>query len=248
MIFMQLSVVKIPALLILILACIRCSAQFSAGIEGGYNKNYLVTNNSNRAFTNYFPLNGFNVGIPVQYQFTEWFAIATDPSFIQKNYRQERSSFFQGVYQNNYNSYLQLPLTGRILFGGERLKGFIDAGIYGSYWLSGKIKGVNANILDLTTNNTATNSIFDYQNRYGYNEKYIFDKKKDNRLEYGWIAGLGAGYDITTRYHVFAEARLMYAFTDQQKNYMTNQVPRYNSTYGINAGIMYHFHNNRTTK
>jgi hypothetical protein len=240
---MQLSVMRIPVTLslVIVFSCFHASAQLSVGIEGGYNKNYLVTNNANRAFTNYVPMNGFNVGIPVQFQLADWFAVTADPTFIQKNYRQERSSFFQGIYQNNYNSYLQLPVTGRILFGGEKLKGFIDAGVYGGYWMSSKIKGVNSNILDLTGDeNTSVSSIFDFQKPFSYDQKYTFDTKKDNQLEFGWIAGLGVGYDITQRYQVFSEARIMYSFTDQQKNYQTNQVPRYNTTYGVNLGIMYH--------
>ena len=224
----------------------QASAQLSVGIEGGYNKNYLVTNNSNRAFTNYIPLNGFNAGIPLQYQLSDWFALTATPTYIQKNYRQERSAFFEGVYQENTNGYLQLPVTGRVLFGGEKLKGFIDGGVYGAYWMSSKIKGVNANILDLTPDdNTAVASIFDFQKPYSYNEKYSFDGKKDNRYEYGWIAGLGFGYDVTTHFNIFAQARIMYSFTDQQKTYMTNQVPRYNTTYGANLGVMYHLQNRK---
>jgi hypothetical protein len=238
---------KLSALCFLIASfyCIPLQAQLSVGIEGGYNKNYLVTNNSNRAFTNYVPMNGFNVGIPVQYQLNDWFALTADPTFIQKNYRQERSSFFTGVYQNNYNSYIQLPLTARVLFGAERLKGFIDGGVYGSYWISSRIKGVNSNILDLPDDNGNSSSVFDFQKPYSYDEKYAFDSKKDNRYEFGWIAGLGVGYDITERYHIFSEARMMYSFTDQQKEYMINQVPRYNTTYGINLGVMYHLQSNR---
>lgn len=245
---MQLSDRRTPGVLSIV-ACLfffHASAQLSIGIEGGYNKNYLVTNNSNRAFTNYLPLNGFNLGIPVQYQLTDWFAVTADPTFIQKNYRQERSSFFTGVYQNSYNNYLQLPVTARVLFGGQKLKGFIDGGLYGGYWMSSKIKGVNSNILDLADDETASvSTIFDTQKPYRYDEKYTFDQTKDNRIEFGWIAGLGAGYDLTERYQIFGEAKLMYGFTDQQKNYMTNQVPRYNTTYGINIGFMYHLQNSR---
>ena len=170
------------------------SAQLSVGIEGGYNKNYLVTNNANRAFTNYQPLSGFTIGIPLQYKINEWFAIAADPVFIQKNYSQQRSVFFDGVYQDNYNSYIQLPLMGHFMFGGKRLKGFLNAGIYGGYWLSGKVKGKTPNILDIADDETASNSIYDYEHPYSYNEKYNFDGRKDNRLDAGWIGGLGLGY------------------------------------------------------
>ncbi len=236
----------------LMAACCLCfyaslHAQFSVGVEGGYNKNCLTTNNANRAFTNYKPLSSFTVGIPVQYQITNWFAIAADPTFIQKNYLQERSAFFAGVYQNNYNNYVQLPLMAHFMFGGERLKGFANAGLYGGYWMSSTIKGVMPAILDNVDNNTSANSIYDYNNPYSYNQKYTFDSRKDNRFEVGWVAGLGIGYDVTSNINVFAEGRLLYGFTDQQKKYETNQVPRYNTTYGVNAGVMYHFGNNKSS-
>ena len=221
--------------------CMRhAAAQLSAGIEAGYNKNYLVTNNANRAFTNYQPLNGFEVGIPVQYKITDWFAIQADPAFIEKNYNQERSVFFAGVYQDNYNNYIQLPLMGHFMFGGQRLKGFLNAGIYAGYWLAGTVKGEMPNILNIVDNETASNSIYDYENAYKYNEKYAFDSRKDNRLDAGWAGGLGISYEINKRCQVFTEGRLLYDFTDQQKNYMASQVPRYNTTCTINAGILIH--------
>ena len=216
-------------------------AQLSIGVEGGYDKNYLITNNANRAFTNYKPLSSFSVGIPIQYKLADWFAIAVDPSFVQKNYLQERSAYFAGVYQNNYNSYIQLPLMGHFMFGGKRLKGFLNAGIYGGYWTTGKVKGVMPNILDNVDNVTSTSSVYNYNNPYSYDEKYRFDSRKDNRFEMGWVAGLGISYEVTKKIGVFAESRLLYGFTDQQKNYEINQVPRYNTTYGINAGVLYHF-------
>ncbi len=224
------------------LFCIqKASAQLSAGIEGGYNKNYLVTNNANRAFTNYQPLSGFTIGIPLQYKIADWFAIETEPTFIQKNYSQQRSAFFVGVYQENYNNYLQLPLMGHFMFGGKRLKGFLNAGLYGAYWMSGTVKGVMPNILDITNNQKPGNSIYNYQNPYSFNEAYTFNSRKDNRMEAGWAGGLGISYLLNRRYEVFTEARLLYGFTDQQKKYMINQVPRYNTTYSLNAGVMFHF-------
>ena len=214
-------------------------AQFSIGIESGINKNYLITNNANQNFTNYKPLNSYTVGIPIQYKINSWFAVATDPTFIQKNYRQERSTFYTGVYQNNLNSYIQLPLMAHFMFGEGRLKGFFNGGIFGSYWVAGKVKGQLANILDPVDNPTESGSIFNYLNSSNYSEKYSFDKTKDNRFEVGWVAGAGVSYDITPALQVFSEARYLYSFTDQQKQYMKSQVPRYNSTYGINVGLLF---------
>ena len=228
------------AFVLFLFSCLPLQAQLSVGVEGGYNKNYFVTNNANRAFTNYKPLSSFTIGIPVQYEIADWFAVAADPTFLQKNYRQERSAYFAGVYQDNYNGYVQLPVMGHFMFGGERLKGFANAGLYAGYWVTARIKGTLPNILDNIDNTTTSGSVYSYNNAYNYDEKYSFDNRKDNRWEVGWVAGLGAGYDIADRYQVFAEGRLLYGFTDQQKKYETNGVPRYNTTYGINAGVLIH--------
>lgn len=135
---------------------------------------------------------------------------------------------------------------GHFMFGGKRLQGFLNVGLYAGYWIAGKVKGVMPNILDISNKDTAGSTINDYQNPYAYNEKYAFDNRKDNRTEAGWVGGLGIAYNINDHYQVFTEGRLIYCFTDQQKNYMTNQVPRYNTTYGINAGLLVHLHTPRS--
>ena len=238
----------ITATIFMLCLCCRFSsfAQLSVGIEGGYSRNYLQTNNANRDFTNYKPGNGFNIGIPVQYKIADWFAVAADPTYIQKNYVQERSSFYAGTFQTNTNAYLQLPIMAHFMFGGERLQGFFNIGAYGGYWLSGNVKGRMPNVLNPVDSITASNTFYYYSTAYTYNEKYTFDTHRDNRIEAGWVAGAGISYAITNKYTVFAEGRMMQSITDMQKNYMINQVPRYNNTYGANLGIMVSFGNNTT--
>jgi hypothetical protein len=114
--------------------------------------------------------------------------------------------------------------------------------LYGGYWQGSQVKGTMPNILNTIDNNTSnTSSVYDYENPYNYDEKYNFDSRKDNRFEAGWVAGIGISYNLNKRYQVFTEGRLLYSFTDQQKDYQAVQVPRYNSTYGINVGVLYSF-------
>lgn len=239
---------KTAMVIVVFLLCFCCSlssfAQFSVGLEGGYTRNYLQTNNANRDFTNYTPGNGFSIGIPVQYKLANWFAIAADPSYIQKNYLQQRSSFYSGTYQTSTNTYLQLPIMAHFMFGGERIQGFFNLGAYGGYWLTGNVKGRMPNVLNPVDSVTATNTFYYYSSPYSYNEKYTFDTRRDNRIEAGWVAGAGISYAITSKYSIFAEGRMMQSFTDMQKNYMVNQTPRYNNTYGANLGIMVSFGSN----
>src|ERR1700744_3030470 len=93
--------------ILLILCSLRGYSQFFVGVEGGPNMNYLTTSNSSEPFTHYEGMKGFNIGIPVGYQFFDWLAVIATPAYSQKNYDIVRTGFFTGIYQKNYNNYLQ---------------------------------------------------------------------------------------------------------------------------------------------
>jgi hypothetical protein len=50
------------------------------------------------------------------------------------------------------------------------------------------------------------------------------------------VLGIGVSYQLSTRYNLFIEGREIQALTDQQKNYMINQIPRYNQTFALTFG------------
>lgn len=217
-------------------------AQFSVGLEAGYNKNYVLTNAGFHAFTKYEPLEAFNIGVPVKYDFNNWFAVQADPQYIQKNYKMLRTHFFQGIYEDRKNSYIQLPVMAHFSFGGQKLKGFFNLGGYAGYWSSGKIKGTQPDIFAQTPDIPDEQELYSYlelKPGFNYDQKYEFDKRRDRRIELGLLAGAGLSYQLKPRYQIFAEGRYYRALSDQQKNYMINQIPRYNDTYVIQVGCMY---------
>jgi Outer membrane protein beta-barrel domain len=201
--------------------------------------NYLTTSNTSEPFTNYDGMRGWNIGIPVGYRFFDWLSLQTAPTYIQKNYDIVRTGYFTGVYQKNYNTYLQLPLSVRFSFGGRELRGFVDLGGYAAYWKSSRIQGVEANILNevdtafYTVNPTG---ILGENNGYSYNQSYTFNSTKDNRFEFGLIGGLGVSYELFETYTFYLEGRYFRAMTDQEKHYETNQAPRYNDNFGLTLG------------
>jgi len=232
------------SLLFFFLLSIQAKSQLYVGLEVGGSKNYLNTNVSNLVSTEYNPSYGFTIGIPVLYKVTDWLAFQADPNYMQKNYQLARTDFFQGVYQDNTNTYIQLPLMAHLSFGGQQLKGFLNLGGYGGYWLSAHIKGTMPNILDEpaytnSVNNAQPNNVFDEFTPYNYNEKYQFDNTKDNRIELGLLAGVGMSYAMNNKYLFFGEARYYQSMSDQQKNYQLNLVPRYNQTVAISLGCLY---------
>jgi hypothetical protein len=224
---------------VLLLLGLQGRSQFFVGVEGGPNMNYLTTSNASEPFTNYEGMRGWNVGVPVGYQFFDWLAVIATPTYIQKNYDIVRTGFFSGVYQKNYNTYLELPLNLRFSFGGKALRGFVDLGGYGAYWQSGRIKGTEPGILnevDTAYQTVNPSSILGENNPYSYNEKYTFNSTKDNRMEFGLLGGAGVSYELLGTYTFYVEGRYLRAMTDQQKHYETNQVPRYNDNFGLTVG------------
>jgi hypothetical protein len=227
------------ATLAILLSSLQSRGQFFLGVEGGPNMNYLTTSNASEPFTNYEGMRGWNISIPVGYQFFDWLALQTAPTYIQKNFDIVRTGFFTGVYQKNYNTYIQLPLDLRFSFGGKELRGFVDLGGYGAYWVSGRIKGTEANILnevDTAYENVNPTSILGENYPYTYDQKYVFNSAKDNRMEFGLIGGAGVSYELLQIYTFYLEGRYYRAMTDQQKHYEINQAPRYNDNYGLTLG------------
>ena len=225
--------------LVVLLCGLQARCQLYLGVEGGPNMNYLTTSNTSEPFTKYDGMRGWNIGIPVGYRFFDWLSLQAAPTYIQKNYDIVRTGFFTGVYQKNYNTYLQLPLSVRFSFGGKELRGFVDLGGYAAYWKSSRIQGVEANILNevdtafYTVNPT---SILGENNGYSYNQSYTFNSTKDNRFEFGLIGGLGVSYELFETYTFYLEGRYFRAMTDQEKHYETNQAPRYNDNFGLTLG------------
>lgn len=224
---------------LLLLCSLQGRGQLFVGVEGGPNMNYLTTSNASEPFTKYDGMRGWNIGIPVGYQFFDWLSLEATPTYIQKNYNIVRSGFFTGVYQKNYDTYLQLPVNLRFSFGGKELRGFMDLGGYVAYWKTGRIKGTEADILnevDTSYETVNPTSILGENYGYSYDQPYTFNSSKDNRMEFGVIGGVGISYELFETYTFYVEGRYYRAMTDQQKIYETNQASRYNDNFGIAVG------------
>jgi Outer membrane protein beta-barrel domain len=224
---------------LMLLCSLQARCQLYLGVEGGPNMNYLTTSNASEPFTRYDGMRGWNIGIPVGYRFFDWLSVQAAPTYIQKNYDIVRTGFFAGVYQKNYNTYLQLPLSLRFSFGGKALRGFVDLGGYAAYWKSSRIQGVEANILngvDTAYETVNPTSILGENYGYSYNQSYTFNSTRDNRFELGLIGGLGVSYELFQTYTFYLEGRYFRAMTDQEKHYETSQAPRYDDNYGVTLG------------
>ena len=209
------------------------SGKFEMGFSAGLAYNNLYTQPI-RPLSKYEAEVSFSVSVPMQCAVTNWLAFAMDLSCIQKNYRWKHATF---AFQTTQNTYLQLPIMLRFSVGKKQFKVFANVGGFGGYLFHCKLSGKIMNV-------------FDMENSYSYKEKYEFDKRKDQRFELGLSAGLGLEYFLKKQCRFFIEARYYRGLTDlQKKNYMINQISRYNDTFLFQMGCLFNFHNikNRRT-
>jgi hypothetical protein len=89
-------------------------------------------------------------------------------------------------------------------------------------------------------------SFLQIDSAFNFNQTYTFDNHRDNRVALGVFGGAGIEYlpprpkhpDQLSRWRFFVKAQFYYDLTDQQKQYMFGQTPRYNLTELLAAGIM----------
>jgi hypothetical protein len=212
-------------------------AQWYVGISAGWNKNYINSDISNRPFSQYKGKSGFSTGIPVLYQFNSWMGVQAELMYAQKNYQLVRSGYFNGIYENTKNSYLQLPVMAHFIFGEKKLTGFLNIGGYAGYWITSSISGTTVNFEDIIQNQGKDENIFDGLRPYNYNENYPFLHDRDQRWGIGGLLGIGMEYHFNNGFIPFWESRYTADITDQQKNYMIKRYPRRNETINLQIGI-----------
>jgi hypothetical protein len=213
-------------------ADIRDSVHWYFGLSGGYANNWLYTSTGTRAFTEYKNGDGFEISVPVRYQVTPWFALQGEIQYIQKNYIWSRTEQYSKIYTETTNSFVDFPLMAQFSFGGPRLRGFLNAGGYIGFWAAGRRKG---------TEREYTVYVFDIDNSsfyYDFDEKYEFDKERDNRFDAGLLCGIGLQYELKPCV-VFVEGRFNYGLTDLQKDYQYGLIPRINNTVAVQIGVLF---------
>lgn len=211
-------------------------AQNSIGLEGGMSNNYLVTNISNRTSTIINSGRGFTANILLRHNLYRCLSAELMPGITRKSYSINRTDSLAGVYENFNNTYLQLPIAISLVYG-RTLQVTMATGLYLGYWMTGRIKGKTPDVYSVTDSVSSSGQVLESFQLKSYDEKYTFNKHRDNRLETGWMLEAGIQYPITHQYWVSAKARYYQALTDQQKDLTINQVPKYNQTWTFTIGI-----------
>lgn len=206
-------------------------AQWAVGMSGGLNYNTPSVSKGYATDMTFEGSNGFNVGIIGRYQFIDWLAVRADLRLNTRNYKMQRHYYLiKDIYTKHRDTYMHLPVTADLSFGGQKLRGHVYLGGYVGYWLNAHRNG---NAIQESTEGVG----IVYQS---FDEDMNFDSNRDNRFNAGAIGGLGLSYLLTKHWEVMAEWLYFYDLTKSNKTYSVSN-PRYNSTSDFNIGIMYNF-------
>lgn len=205
-------------------------ATWSVGLIGGVDNNHHVINVSYATDMKYTDRSGITAGVAVSYNPTGWFSLHSGIALVQKNYRMDRDNrYVSFIYTESTNNYFLMPLTAQISLGRE----FRVCGIFGGYvgyWYSGHREGMSLSVPSLVTNSTELNA---------FDNDYVFDSRRDNRFDAGWVFGVALRYALLHKVDLSAELRWYYGVTDMQKSYMSVMNPRYNTTRSLQFGVAY---------
>lgn len=204
----------------------EAESKWKIGVAVGYTNNSYSMNNSYQSDWQQSSRGGVSLGLTGQYNVVDWFGVRMDLQWMQRNYRNSRA---MQVDEYNYtNDYMQIPLMADFSFGGRKLRGFFDAGVYCGYWLSSRVKGMGTNVL----NNVTAEHI---------SQSNMINSKRDNRMVFGYVGGVGLEYRFLPQWSCQLECRYYYDATSQVKQYQYIKDYRYNGTLVIQAGAAYHF-------
>lgn len=202
------------------------NAQWRVGVTAGADYNVFSIDKQYMTDVLFDGRWGVTYGVTGQYNFTDWFGVRADFNLTQKNYRMHRANI-EEVDLKYRNTYLQLPVMASFSFGGKKLRGFCNLGVYGGYWVHSYRSGKDIN--------SFTGQSFDIKG------KVEFDSDRDKRWDCGLVGGVGMEYRFDQHWAAQVEVRHYYSTTSTTKQYMRNKDYRYHSTTAIQLGASYIF-------
>lgn len=208
------------------LTALTVQAQWRVGVTGGADYNVFSMDKQYMLDYKIDGRWGATLGVSGQYDVNEWLGVRADLNWTQKNYRKQRVQLDNTDYKFR-NDYLQLPVMASFSFGGEKLRGFCNLGVYGGYWLGSHQSGKDFNTL------TGWSTLF--------SETVELHSDRDQRWDCGLLGGIGVEYRIAPHWAAQAEVRYYYSTTSTTKQFTNVKDYRYNNTTAIQLGGYYIF-------
>ena len=154
-----------------------CAGQISVGLQGGNNLSKMsFTNNQDYRFTEIDNQQGFIGGLVVQFLGEKHAGVQAEINYSQRGWIENDTTTSEYFRYKNKMDFIEMPILTHINIVGGKLRGLFNIGPYIAYALNRKI----------TTQNVDTGA--------EETENYTFQSEKDNRFDFGLMAGGGMEY------------------------------------------------------
>ncbi len=215
-------------LLVLILLPALSQAQLSLGFKGGANLSTLeFVQNADFRFKEPQYKNGFQGGLMIQYISGPHVGIQAEINYSQRGWseaprpKEDPANVVDLKYEDRRINYVEMPVLTHAYFGNGKFRFMINLGPYAAYAL-------NANY-----------TISDYDGNKLESGAYQFNKDRDNRFDFGLLAGGGFEYELPVGIF-YAEARYVYGFGNIYKTVADAAEASQNRVIDISVGFNYH--------
>lgn len=214
-----------------IITTLPCAAQWRAGLSAGAALNHYTMDMNYMYDFRIGDRWGASASAMAQRDIFDWLGIRGEINFIQKDYRTYRTGFYSQFDYVNHNTYLQVPLLASMSFGGETIRGFINLGVYGAYWLKSGRMGT-----------MPSHESFSYYTDTSYSvETAGFNPHRDQRWDFGPAGGAGIDWLICEHLGFQAEARLYYGLVNTVDTGRIYKEYRYHTTMTLQGTLYYKF-------
>ena len=193
------------------------AAQSGLGIEAGLSSNFLRGVPIAEPSAELRSETGFSVNMIYRLQLSSLLSLKTEPGFLFKNYRIERTDSLTGIYTDYRNGYIQLPVCLSFSFG-RKPRVNIDFGFYIGYWISAHVKGTEANIFSVRDSSNGAGQVLQTFDLSPYSEDHMFSGQSGGRFEFGWTPGISLEYPAGKKYSYSFGVRYYQAVTGYNLN------------------------------
>ena len=232
---------KFSICLLTLSLCLVARAQWSVGIMAGYDYNSYSMAKGYAYDYRYGGMGGLEVTVPVQYNFLDWLGVRADISYVQKGHTMHRTGIYEGLWTNTRDHYLHIPLMVSFSFGGEKVRGWVDAGGYIGGWLASWQKGVDEHPIGSEPDQEGSFKYYQDERGYHFDEKVEFLDRRDQRFDAGLTGLAGVGWKVTHLLELRLEGVCWYSLIDTASRTQDNVAPRYNTTWALRFGCAFHF-------
>ncbi|OPB94943.1 hypothetical protein BAS10_11205 [Elizabethkingia meningoseptica] len=213
--------------------------KFKIGLDAGYTYSIMHTNQSNLVDAKFSGRYGFGANLSGEYMIWKSLFVSTGVSFIQKNYKYERTGSRTGWYSNYDDNFLGFPLLigGYILNNPHESEGVwikLAGGMYTEYWLSRKYDGQYPVFSELQPD--GSNPYTKVSGKYDFKE----NENQLNRFGYGLQGQAQLGYAFK-KFDVYAAYNYQYGLSDINKTNTDKNQKATTRSYMLSVGVSYKF-------